>query len=574
MPQPGHSRARGRRAARAVARRQERQCDVDVVLGRRAAEREPQHLARLGLASARARARRATARARPPGTPSRSRPRCPRGRAGTAASRRPRRGTARARCRAAGRPDRRAARRPGTVDRMPRTSRSRSAASRCGLASRSASASSAATANAAAPATSWVPARRPRCCPPPCSSGVSGAVPRRRRARRRRPGRRSCAPRRSARRVPAAARGIRPPRAERHRHVPERGDGVEVQRHAGDRGRLGEPCRVVDRARPRCSRRAPSRAPRRRARRRKPARRSARARRAATGRTTAPSCGREPLDGVEGRVVLAVGQDDDAVGRRLRAHHSPLSARLIDSVPPEVKTTSMGSQSSTAARRSRDSSSSRRAAWPAPWIDEALPDDVGRLEPGVARLGAQRGRRGVIEVDRHRAPPPVVTRSDAWPYYCRTHAPHGRPPPRRHSPGLLSSELDDLGVTLRPGRRHPPRLVGRGDPRSSSSSSTTPTSTGSPTNSPLEPVGGGVWQVTTPLLRAGHALRGPRRRSARARQHLQPRDAAPRALLAGSRRAAATTTGAPSSIDGSFDWGGVAQARASRSIAPSSTKAI
>ena len=48
----------------------------------------------------------------------------------------------------------------------------------------------------------------------------------------------------------------------------------------------------------------------------------------------------------------------------LRAQYSPFTARLIDSVPPEVKTTSIGSQPSVAATASRASSSIRLACWP------------------------------------------------------------------------------------------------------------------------------------------------------------------------------------------------------------------
>jgi hypothetical protein len=56
-----------------------------------------------------------------------------------------------------------------------------------------------------------------------------------------------------------------------------------------------------------------------------------------------------------------------------RAQNSPFSARLSDSVPPEVKTTSPGRALSAAAIASRDSSTTRRAARPAACSDEGLP---------------------------------------------------------------------------------------------------------------------------------------------------------------------------------------------------------
>ena len=56
-----------------------------------------------------------------------------------------------------------------------------------------------------------------------------------------------------------------------------------------------------------------------------------------------------------------------------RAHHRPFRARLSASVPPEVKTTSLGWAPSAAAIVSRDSSTVRRAARPEPCRDDALP---------------------------------------------------------------------------------------------------------------------------------------------------------------------------------------------------------
>ena len=56
-----------------------------------------------------------------------------------------------------------------------------------------------------------------------------------------------------------------------------------------------------------------------------------------------------------------------------RAAHVPLTARLSASVPPEVKTTSDGRAPSTEAIRSRDSSTTARAARPVVCSEDALP---------------------------------------------------------------------------------------------------------------------------------------------------------------------------------------------------------
>ena len=62
-----------------------------------------------------------------------------------------------------------------------------------------------------------------------------------------------------------------------------------------------------------------------------------------------------------------------ADAQHARAQYSPLIARFTDSVPPEVNTTSIGSQPREAATCSRASSSIRFAFWPWLWIDEGLP---------------------------------------------------------------------------------------------------------------------------------------------------------------------------------------------------------
>ena len=60
-------------------------------------------------------------------------------------------------------------------------------------------------------------------------------------------------------------------------------------------------------------------------------------------------------------------------GHSRRDQNSPLSARLSDSVPPEVKTTSPGRQFSACAIVSRDSSTTRRALRPLACSDDGLP---------------------------------------------------------------------------------------------------------------------------------------------------------------------------------------------------------
>ncbi|CAM5310752.1 hypothetical protein STANM309S_02215 [Streptomyces tanashiensis] len=56
-----------------------------------------------------------------------------------------------------------------------------------------------------------------------------------------------------------------------------------------------------------------------------------------------------------------------------RAQYRPFTARLSASVPPEVKTTSLGRAPSAAASVSRPSSTVRRARRPAACREEALP---------------------------------------------------------------------------------------------------------------------------------------------------------------------------------------------------------
>ena len=83
----------------------------------------------------------------------------------------------------------------------------------------------------------------------------------------------------------------------------------------------------------------------------------------------------EPLDGVQDGVVLDGAGQDPGPGRFgvRRAQYRPLTARLSASVPPEVKTTSLGRAPSASARVSRASSTVRRARRPAACSEEALP---------------------------------------------------------------------------------------------------------------------------------------------------------------------------------------------------------
>ena len=81
-----------------------------------------------------------------------------------------------------------------------------------------------------------------------------------------------------------------------------------------------------------------------------------------------------------------------------RAQKMPLSARLSDSVPPEVNTTSPGRQSSAWAIVSRDSSTTRRACRPEACSELALPT-VGqvrghRLDGRRAASASSRRGRG------------------------------------------------------------------------------------------------------------------------------------------------------------------------------------
>ncbi len=263
---------------------------------------------------------------------------------------------------------------PGTVATTPATSRSRSAASRVASLTRSAAASSAATANAAAPATSCVPERRPRCRPPPCTRADSPACRDTTSAPyAHRPADLVC--RDAQRHEPRRPLGLTPPLREAPRHMAERGDRVEMERDFGPAAASAR--RAASSTVPTslfATRAVASAAPGSAA-----ANRSAGIRPRRPARPGAQRRARDEfffacshLHGVQGRVVLAVREDD----RVAPCHASPpqaLERKVHRLGAPEGEPTSIGSQPSTAARRSRASSRSRRASCPAPWIDEALP---------------------------------------------------------------------------------------------------------------------------------------------------------------------------------------------------------
>ena len=218
----------------------------------------------------------------------------------------------------------------------------------------------------------------------------------------------------------------------------------------------------------------------------------------------------------------------------------------------------MGSQPRTAAMRSRDSSRSRRAACPPPWMDEALPTVRGCLEPGVAGLGAERRCGGVVQVHLHATIPPSPQRRSGLTTVERMVCPEPSPtlaPPS----GILRPELDDLGVRLHDGG---------GTLRVWSENADAieleifdDTDLDWITDSiPLEPAGDGVWSVTTSLLRPGtrYAIRVSG--SQAPGNTFNPRtlliEPYARGLVQSSYDAWRSVV-----VDGGFDWGGVQKPR-------------
>ena len=88
--------------------------------------------------------------------------------------------------------------------------------------------------------------------------------------------------------------------------------------------------------------------------------------------------------------------------RALPAQAAPLSARLFASVPPEVKTISRASAFRRAATRSWASSSAARAGAPEAVRRARVAERLGQeRQHRVEDLAPERGRRRVVEVDRH-----------------------------------------------------------------------------------------------------------------------------------------------------------------------------
>src|SRR5665648_34955 len=96
-----------------------------------------------------------------------------------------------------------------------------------------------------------------------------------------------------------------------------------------------------------------------------------------TGSSTASAPCRSASQAAESRTAWCSTAETSTRRRRGsaadRAQNRPLTARLSDSVPPPVKTTSVGRAPSRAAHSSRDSSTTRRAARPASCTEDGLP---------------------------------------------------------------------------------------------------------------------------------------------------------------------------------------------------------
>ena len=122
-----------------------------------------------------------------------------------------------------------------------------------------------------------------------------------------------------------------------------------------------------------------------------------------------------------------------------------MSARLIASVPPLVNTISRASAPIARARRSCASSRASRAARPQAWADDGFPKVPPRYGSiASSDLGAQRRRRGVVEVDRHG--PRIVRPRSRGPRACRRH--HGardsRPYTHARPPSSVTGLPEDL----------------------------------------------------------------------------------------------------------------------------------
>ena len=130
-------------------------------------------------------------------------------------------------------------------------------------------------------------------------------------------------------------------------------------------------------------------------------RRGVRARRPAAARPRRPRARRASAAGrgPRGARRRRPGSGCGAGPAARRAQNRPLSARLSDSVPPEVNTTSPGRQPSARAIVSRDSSTTRRAARPGGVQRGRVAEPGELLGHRRDRLGVHRRRGGVVEVD-------------------------------------------------------------------------------------------------------------------------------------------------------------------------------
>ena len=97
--------------------------------------------------------------------------------------------------------------------------------------------------------------------------------------------------------------------------------------------------------------------------------------------------------GMQDRVVLDGRRSTIRWPRAFPAHAAPLSARLIDSVPPEVSTISRGVAPSAAAIRSCASSRAARPARPAACAEDGLPQ-ASRKIGSIASTTS--GRSGAV----------------------------------------------------------------------------------------------------------------------------------------------------------------------------------
>ena len=88
------------------------------------------------------------------------------------------------------------------------------------------------------------------------------------------------------------------------------------------------------------------------------------------------------------------------------ARAAPRTARLSDSVAPDVKTISSAEAPTSAATCARASSTARCASWPKPWLRlEGLPNrSVKNGSMAASTAGSHRGRRVVVEVDAPHGP--------------------------------------------------------------------------------------------------------------------------------------------------------------------------